>query len=107
MLGTDEQSATPDTSSSKLKPWKPRNSCTSNASSSDVRSAEVAMRQWSSRSRSAPVSDDVSPSSVPYKPMTVCVLPTSMANSIQEDTSMSSPMSSTGAELVTAPTEMQ
>ena len=51
MLGTDEHSATPSTSSSKLKPWKPRNSCTSSASSSDVRSAER---------RDAPVVEQVS-----------------------------------------------
>ncbi len=79
--GTDEQMATPSTSSSKLKPWKPRNSCTSRASSSLVRSAVVAMRQWSSRSRSAPEPSGGCSSSVPKRPMTVWVLPTSMASS--------------------------
>ncbi len=65
MEGTDEQRATPLTSSSKLNPWNPRNSCTRRASSSEVRSAEVAMRQWSSRSRSAPEPSEGSPVSWP------------------------------------------
>ena len=77
-----------------------------------MRSALVAMRQWSSRSRSAPAPAGGCSSSVPYSPMTVWVLPTSMASStagharrvrcgpIAHDVTTSRPMSSTGALLV-------
>src|SRR6478609_4406392 len=69
-LGTPEHTATPVTWSSKLKPWNPRNCWIISASSSDVRDATVAMRQWSARS---------APSN---RPMTVWVLPVSIASSM-------------------------
>ena len=47
--GTTDEIAMPSMSSSNEKPWKPRNSCTISACSSAVRSALVAIRQWSSR----------------------------------------------------------
>src|SRR6476660_2986743 len=62
--------ATPDTCASNEKPWKPRNCWNISASSSDVRSAAVAMRQWSTSSWSL------------KSPMTVWVLPQSMASSM-------------------------
>src|SRR3954452_8466531 len=61
---------TPETCASNEKPWNPRNCWNMSASSSDVRSAAVAMRQWSTSSRSE------------KSPMTVWVLPQSMANSM-------------------------
>ena len=46
--GTDEHSAMPSMSlSSQVKPWKPRNSWSTRACSSAVRSTLVAIRQWS------------------------------------------------------------
>src|SRR4051794_16131504 len=62
--------ATPDTCASNEKPWKPRNCWNISASSSEVRSAAVAMRQWSTSSWSL------------KSPMTVWVLPQSMASSM-------------------------
>ncbi len=60
------------------------------ASSSDVRSATVAMRQWSTIWRSA------------NRPITVWVLPQSMATSTVQPSpvAMSKPMSSAGADCV-------
>src|SRR3954452_9588559 len=62
--------ATPDTCASNEKPWKPRNCWNISASSSEVRSAAVAMRQWSTSSWSE------------KSPMTVWVLQKSMASSM-------------------------
>src|SRR3954462_7530751 len=62
--------ATPDTCASNEKPWKPRNCWNMSASSSEVRSDAVAMRQWSTSSWSL------------KSPMTVWVLPQSIANSM-------------------------
>src|SRR5690348_16856908 len=57
--------------SANEKPWKPRNWAIINASSSEVRSSPVAMRQWSASSL------------LLNRPTTVCVFPTSMASSIR------------------------
>src|SRR6478736_5885603 len=88
-LGTTEEMAMPSMSSSNENPWKPRNSWTCRACSSLVRCRLVEMRQWSRRPRShSPVletrfrSAPRPSSSSPNRPMTVCVLPTSMAKSI-------------------------
>src|SRR5207248_1663079 len=67
--GTPDAMATPVTWASNEKPWKPRNCWIINASSSSVRSATVAMRQWSASSLSS------------NRPMTVWVLPASIASS--------------------------
>ena len=50
--GTPDAMATPVTWASNAKPWKPRNCWSISASSSEVRSAAVAIRQWSTSSRS-------------------------------------------------------
>src|SRR6266536_151454 len=69
--GTPPAITTPVTWASNENPWKPRNCGIISASSSSVRSATVAMRQWSA-------------SSLPLnRPMTVCVLPASIASSIR------------------------
>src|SRR3954454_15840794 len=73
--GTPDEIATPVIESSKENPWKPRNCCTMSASSSEVRSASVAMRQWSTRSLPR------------NSPTTVCVFPASMASSIGRQSS--------------------
>src|SRR5215467_8087600 len=57
--------------SSNAKPWKPRNWAIISASSSDVRSSSVAMRQWSASSL------------LLNRPTTVCVFATSIASSIR------------------------
>src|SRR3954467_11881343 len=61
---------------SKLNPWKARNSCTTSAISSEVRSAWVDSRHVS-RMRRSPSSSK--------SPMTVSVLPASTANNISVD----------------------
>src|SRR5215510_2122365 len=67
--GTPDAIASPVTCASNENPWNPRNCWNISASSSDVRSAAVAMRQWST-------------SSWPENsPMTVWVLPQSMVSS--------------------------
>src|SRR5262245_62103630 len=67
--GTPDASASPVTCASNEKPWNPRNCWNINASSSEVRSAAVAIRQWST-------------SSWPEKsPMTVWVFPQSIVSS--------------------------
>src|SRR5918994_6558847 len=82
--GTDEHRQIPAMSSSNEKPWKPRNSCTTRACSSAVRSALVATLQWSSRWVSARTRPTLwaSSGSRSYSPITVCVLPTSITSSI-------------------------
>src|SRR6059036_1364709 len=69
-IGTPDEIETPVMFASNEKPWKPRNCWIISASSSDVRDATVAMRQWSASS---------APSN---SPMTVWVLPVSIASSI-------------------------
>src|SRR5437588_10031762 len=66
--GTPEQMATPVTCSENVRPCRPISCANNNASSSDVRSALVAIRQWSTSFTSS------------YMPMTVLVLPTSIAS---------------------------
>ena len=57
--GTPDAIATPVTVRRRTqKPWKPRNCWIISASSSDVRSATVAMRQWSTSSLSVEEPDD-------------------------------------------------
>ena len=68
--GTPDEIATPVIAFSNENPWKPRNCCTMSASSSEVRSATVAMRQWSTSSASR------------KSPTTVWVFPASIVNSI-------------------------
>src|SRR5436309_967488 len=67
--GTPDEMATPLMPSSNENPWSWRNWPINRACSSEVRSALVAMRQWSSSS------------SPPYRPTTVWVLPASMTSS--------------------------
>ena len=94
-LGTPDAIATPVTCASNENPWKPRNCWIINASSSEVRDAIVAIRQWSASS---------GPSN---RPITVWVFPVSSASSmVGLRQSRSSAMSSAGAECVIAPTEM-
>ncbi len=69
--GTPEEIATPSIWSSNEKPWKPRNCWIIRAISSAVRSAIVAIRQWSASRASS------------KRPMTVWVLPVSMHNSMR------------------------
>src|SRR5262249_41139041 len=88
--------ATPVTWASNEKPWNPRNCWIISANSSSVRSATVAMRQWSASS--CPLN----------KPITVCVLPASIASSTgQASPSMSRPRSSAGADCVIALVEIR
>src|SRR5918999_5259639 len=76
-LGTTDEMAMPSTCSIGATPCQPRNWRRRRASSSDVRSATVTIRQWSMRSPSL-----LSGSWGPKRPATVWVLPTSMASSI-------------------------
>jgi hypothetical protein len=69
-------------SSSNEKPWKPRNSWDDGDSSSAVRSALVAMRQWSSRPASAELAS-TSASLAVVEADDGLVLPTSMTSSIR------------------------
>src|SRR6476619_7856488 len=62
--------ATPETCASNENPWKPRNCWNMSESSSEVRSDAVAMRELSTSSWSL------------KSPMTVWVLPQSMASSM-------------------------
>ena len=78
--GTPDEMATPSIPGSAVaapapirnggKPWKPRNCWIMSASSSAVRSATDAMRQWSASFVSS------------KSPMTVCVFPVSMHSSM-------------------------
>src|SRR5688572_25125761 len=77
-LGTTDEMAIPVICCSVgVTPCQPRNWRRRRASSSDVRSATVTIRQWSMRSNSL-----LSGSGGPKRPATVWVLPTSMASSI-------------------------
>ena len=81
----DEHRAMPSMSfSSQVNPWKPRNSCSTSACSSAVRSTLVAIRQWSSSPSSQRLGRGATPfasASSPKSPMTVWVLPMSMVSS--------------------------
>ncbi len=100
--GTTEATAIPVMASAGSSPCSWKSWSMSSAISSAVRDATVAMRQW--WSSSVPLPPGPSPGA--YRPMTVWVLPTSMATSTAQR-SRSRPMSSTGAEWVRAPTEIR
>src|SRR5581483_1638329 len=78
-LGTTEEMAIPVICSMGATPCQPMNCRKSRASSSEVRSATVTMRQWSTRSPS--FGSGTSAPSPAKRPIRVWVLPTSMASS--------------------------
>src|SRR5581483_8288678 len=75
--------AMPVICSDGVTPCQPMNCRRRRASSSEVRSATVTMRQWSIRSPSLPSVPAVPAPSGPKRPITVWVLPTSMASSMK------------------------
>ena len=94
--------------SSNENPWKPRNCCIISASSSEVRSATVAMRQWSASVVPVEEPDDhLGVAGVDASSMAVPVPPPKCLAPRPDSAPRSRPMSSAGADCVIALAEMR